>query len=87
MTTFYADLRVYTALRLSRDEPAAVSVEIPARDIEQALALLMAWKAGLSVSAKYDTAMEESLAAKPTRGRTYLTLREASQHLRNNVFN
>ena len=83
MTTFFADLRVYAN---PKHEETFVSVEVPAPDLQQALALLMAFKAGLSAHPGFDTAMEESLAAKPTRGRNYLTMREAAQHLRNNVF-
>lgn len=83
MTTFYAEVRIYAN---PKHEPADLSIEVPAADIQTALAVLMAWKAGLAVHPRFDTAMEESLAASKTRGRQYLTLREAAAFLRNNVF-
>lgn len=83
MTTFYAEVRIFTH---PKHETDSLSIEIPAPDIGQALSILMAWKAGLSAHFRFDTAMEESLSAKPTRGRTYLTLREASLHIRDHVF-
>lgn len=83
MTTFFADLRIYAN---PKHEQTTVSIEVAAADLSQALACLMAFKAGLSAHPGFDTAMEESLAAKPTRGRQYLTMREAAQFLRTNVF-
>lgn len=83
MTTFFADLRVYAN---PKHEETTVSVEIAADDIHQALGMLMAFKAGLSAHPGFDTAMEESLAASKTRGRQYLTMREAASFLRDNVF-
>ena len=83
MTTFYADINIYVN---PKHEATSISVEIPADDLHHALQVLMAWKAGLSANPRFDTAMEESLAASRTRGRNYLTLREAAAHLRNNVF-
>ena len=83
MTTFYADIRLYTN---PKHEPVDLSVEVGAPDMQTAVSILMAWKAGLSAHPRFDTAMEESVAASRTRGRTYVTLREAAAHLRNNVF-
>lgn len=83
MTTFFADVRIYKS---PKHEPEILSVEVPALDMQAAVHMLMAWKAGLSVHPRFDTAMEESLQATKLRGRNYLTLREASLHLRNNVF-
>jgi hypothetical protein len=83
MTTFFADLRVYAN---PKHEDTTVSVEVPAADLPQALAILMAFKAGLSAHPDFDTAMEESLAASKTRGRQYLTMREAASFLRDTVF-
>ena len=85
MTTFYADVRIYKAHRLSTDDNL-IAVEIPGPDIHAALAQLMAWKAGLAANPRFDTAMEESISAAKRRGVTYMTLREAASHLRNNVF-
>jgi hypothetical protein len=83
MTTFFADVRIFTS---PKHEATTISVEVPAADLHSAVQMLMAWKAGLTASPRFDTAMEESLSASRTRGRNYLTLREAAQHLRNNVF-
>lgn len=83
MTIFFADLRVYSS---PKHEAETLCVEVPAQDLSQALALLMAFKAGLSVHPGFDTAMEESLASSRRRGATYLTMREAATHLRERVF-
>lgn len=83
MTTFFADLRVYAN---PKHEETTVSVEVAAPDLNQALQMLMAFKAGLSAHPGFDTAMEESLAANKTRGRQYLTMREAATLLRDTVF-
>ena len=83
MTCFFADLRIFVN---PRHEAQTISVEVPAADIQTAVHMLMAWKAGLSANPRFDTAMEESLSATKRRGVNYLTLREAANHLRNNVF-
>lgn len=83
MTTFYADIRVYAN---PKHEAETLCVEVPAQDLTQALAMLMAFKAGLSVHPGFDAAMEESLASSRRRGANYLTMREAATHLREHVF-
>ena len=64
MTTFYADINLFVH---PKHEATSSSVEIPADDLHHALQVLMAWKAGRSASPRFDTAMEESLAASRTR--------------------
>lgn len=83
MTCFFAEIRIFVN---PKHEAETLAVEVPAQDISQALGMLMAWKAGLSANPRFDTAMEESLSAAKRRGVSYLTLREAATHLRNNVF-
>jgi hypothetical protein len=83
MTTFFAEVRIFVN---PKHEAETLCVEVPAPDLQQALALLMAWKAGLAANPRFDTAMEESLSAAKRRGASYLTMREAAAHLRNNVF-
>ena len=83
MTTFFATLRIFHG---NTPDPAVVNVEVPAIDLPQAVHMLGAFKAGLAAHPQFSTGMEESLAAKPTRGQKYLTMREAANWLRNNVF-
>lgn len=83
MTLFFADVRIFVS---PKHEAETISIEVPAPDINTAVAMLMAWKAGLAVHPRFDTAMEESLSAKPTRSREYRTMREASLFIRNRFF-
>lgn len=75
MTTFFADLRVS---RNSDQQYWTVSVEVPAADLETAVRMLMAYKAGLSANPNYDSAGEEAIYSSKRRGGSYLTLREAA---------
>lgn len=83
MTTFYADLRVY---RLPDHHYATLSVEVPARSIEDTVAVLQAWAAGLSVESRVDHQLTESISASKRRGTEYRTLREAAKELKNLLF-
>lgn len=84
MTIFFADVRI--TLDAQSENFHIVGLELGAADMPQALALLMAWKAGLAIHPRFDALMEESLSSTKKRGTNYMTLREASRWLRDNVF-
>jgi len=79
MTTFFADLRVS---RNSDQNYWTVAVEVPAPDLQQAVQMLMAFKAGLSVNPNYDSAGEEAIYSSKRRATNYLTMRESAQLLK-----
>ena len=78
MTTFFCDLRV---ARNTDQNYWTVSVEVPAPDLQSAVQMLMAYKAGLSIHPNYDSAGEESVYNSKRRGVRYLTMREGSKLL------
>lgn len=79
MTTFFADLRVS---RNSDQQYWTVSIEVPAPDLQTAVQLSLAFKAGLSIHPEFESAMEESVYSGKRRNVRYLTMREAARLLK-----
>lgn len=78
MTTFFAELRVY---RFPDHHFDTIALELPAASIEEAVAALNFFFAGLKANERFDHAVTESIGKSKRRGEIYITPAEAATRL------